>query len=163
MLVQFGVKNYGPFFEWATLDLRAVSINGPEGNFAGESPRDGKILSSALIFGANASGKSYILNALLSLIHVVREVRGPLARIPNYTPFQFRKDAHSSPVEMRIRLLIDSKTYDYEIAYTEYEIVRESLHHYPKAARPLSSKEKRTDSRRPKRRSHRRLLQRQRT
>ena len=132
MLVQFSVRNYGPFREWATLDLRSVPINGPEGNFAGESPRDGKILSSILIFGANASGKSFLIEALFSLVRIVKDIRGPQERIPNYIPFYFRKDARSSPVEMRVRLLIDDITYDYEIAYNETAIVRESLHHYPK-------------------------------
>lgn len=68
MIIQFSIANYLSFKEPATLSLAATSLREPEAEANGASfELDGvnlKLLKSAVVFGANASGKSNLIKAL---------------------------------------------------------------------------------------------------
>lgn len=67
MIIQFSIANYLSFKEPATLSLAATSLREPEAEASGDSfELDGvnlKLLKSAVVFGANASGKSNLIKA----------------------------------------------------------------------------------------------------
>lgn len=68
MIIQFSIANYLSFKESATLSLVATSLREPEAEANGASfELDGinlKLLKSAVVFGANALGKSNFIKAL---------------------------------------------------------------------------------------------------
>ena len=68
MLVSFTVKNFRSFRGEATLDLRT-----PNGAAAGAKPWDGSLQAVAGIYGANASGKTTLFNAIQSMYEQVRD------------------------------------------------------------------------------------------
>lgn len=69
MLIQFNFKNYKSFKEEASLDLSATKIS----EFPNHVVNVGneKILKTAVIYGANASGKSNVINAFKFMTYYV--------------------------------------------------------------------------------------------
>lgn len=71
MLIEFSVANYRSFREKVTLSMVASSDDTLEGNtFAAPGKRGMRLLKSAALYGANASGKTNFLKA----IHTMREL-----------------------------------------------------------------------------------------
>ena len=78
MLLQFNFKNFKSFRDDTTLDLTATRISEHESHII-EIGHD-KILPTAAIFGANASGKSNVLEAfryMLSNRSILVEMNQP--------------------------------------------------------------------------------------
>lgn len=130
MLLDFTFGNFGPFREDATISMQATSATEHDCNLIKTDLKD-NLLSSALIFGPNAAGKSSIIDAFYSLRHLVRNVDDKRKTTAIYNPFRLGKSTRESPVRMRIRLLLDGIKYDYRVEYLDGAIVNESLHHYP--------------------------------
>lgn len=86
------------------------------------------------VFGANASGKSNVLDALVYMRHTVRwsmnnsEPGGGVAR----TPFALSAEARSEPSTYVVDLMIDGVRHTYGFAVDDTEVVEEWLYRYPK-------------------------------
>lgn len=87
-----------------------------------------KLLKSAAIFGANASGKSNIIWAFQALSFLVAQSRNFDARtlIPVYTPFMMDETTRNSPTEFTIDFIIQKIRYRYTIHF-DYIIRLEKL------------------------------------
>lgn len=135
MILDLSIENFGPYRERSVLSLEAASYKDLPGNvFEAPSIKRG-LLSSVLIYGANASGKTCIIDALCALQEIVAEPRMEKERVPGYNPFRPDAGTRCAPVRLGIRLILDSVTYDYSIAFTAYEIEEESLYRYPNGRR----------------------------
>lgn len=72
MLIQFSVENYRSIKEEQTLSLVRASGTEMETNFfESKAPSTPVLLKSAVIYGANASGKSNVIKALSSMIDII--------------------------------------------------------------------------------------------
>ncbi|MBQ6547716.1 MAG: AAA family ATPase, partial [Candidatus Methanomethylophilaceae archaeon] len=131
MLVDFSVENYGPFRDRVTLDMRATNLKGHSDNLIECGSIKADLISSALIFGPNASGKSYLFDAMLSLKLMVEDAFPDDKKYPWYRPFKLDERCKSSPVSFQIRLCEDGVLYDYSISFLSDRIVSESLVYYP--------------------------------
>lgn len=89
------------------------------------------LLSSALIFGPNASGKSYMLKAVKVLMFMVEDTFPDDKEYPWYEPFGFDKGKSESPVTFRIRFVEDNVLYAYSLSLFRNRIESESLVYYP--------------------------------
>lgn len=132
MLREFSIKNFGPFKERAVLSMESTKLRDHADTVV---PDGGGLLTSALIFGANASGKSYFLKAFSALVRIMGKPYANPVRFPWYEPFRLSKGSLGSPTEIGLKLLIEGIDYEYSVAYTENTIVSESLYHYPKGRR----------------------------
>lgn len=135
MLVDFSVCNFGPFRDKVTFSMQGTSIKEHPEMLSGVESVSGDILRSAFIFGANASGKSYLVKAFMALKMMVRDAFAAGHRYGWYEPFRLRKESLGSPVEFRIRMIVDGILYDYSISYSSDSVAEESLHHYPHGRR----------------------------
>lgn len=133
MIIDYTLGNFGPFKDDVTLSLEATNISEHPENIIRSD--NGDVLSSAIIFGPNAAGKSYLVDGLLALSKVVSSRGGNDTLGRAYVPYCVSKECRDAPVRMRLRLLIDGIRYDYRIEYDAKEIVHESLHHYPNGRR----------------------------
>ncbi len=134
MLLDFTVGNFGPFRDDVTLSMEATRVTEHPGNVLDSGPSDADVLSSAIIFGSNAAGKSFVTEAVYVLTRIVRAVDEGI-QPELYNPYRLSKECRESPVRMRIRLIIDDVLYDYRVEFREGEITSESLFHYPKGRR----------------------------
>ena len=72
MLIQFSVENYRSIKQEQTLSLvRDSGTEMPDNYFDSNAPATPSLLKSAVIYGANASGKSNVIKALYSMIQIL--------------------------------------------------------------------------------------------
>ncbi len=131
MLLEFSVTNFGPFRDKATLSMQATAVKEHPENVIQTDAVKGGLLTSALIYGANASGKSYILHAITVLKVATSNVFEKNYKYAWYEPFRLSKDSRGKPTELNIKMVIDGIIYDYSLSYVSDRIVYESLYHYP--------------------------------
>ena len=120
MLLDFTVANYRCYAEEATLDLT-------RGSLKTLTPRGGSSWQEqtwrvAAIFGANASGKSTLLDALDCLHHAVGDQRDIL-----YQPFSLDRDHAAQPSRFSIGFTHENERYSYSVEAHRWGISREEL------------------------------------
>jgi AAA15 family ATPase/GTPase len=123
MLIEFTVGNYLSFKDKKTLSLEATAIKDFPGNVitAGEY----KLLRSAVIYGANSSGKSNLLKALDAMTDIVKtSAKLNSTDKINVTPFLLSTKTEKQPSHFEIVFLIDGIRYRYG-----FEAGSEKVHH----------------------------------
>ena len=94
-----------------------------------------RLLKLALIYGANASGKTTILNGLEFLRDLVLEPEEKKTDELEFKPFLFDEQTPNQNSILSIDFLQNGIRYDYEVEFTEQAIVSEKLDNYnPKKA-----------------------------
>lgn len=142
MLLQFSVSNYRSFRKPQTLNL-AASVQDkslPENCIDLELPgiTTRQWLKGVAIYGANASGKTTVIEALKALERMVitsAQMTDPKDPIPQIEPFALRPGEPESPTAFEIVLVAKGTRYAYRVAATKERIWHESLRAYP-TARP---------------------------
>jgi AAA15 family ATPase/GTPase len=93
------------------------------------------LTKAAVIYGANASGKSNIIYALWELRKMIIQadsikIDEPLS---SYKPFLFNPTSAHAPIDFEIIFIAkNSEKYRYQISFNEDEIIKEELFYYPK-------------------------------
>ena len=87
-----------------------------------------RLLNSAVIYGANASGKSNIIWAMFALFSFIRSSRecDPDSLLP-YEPFLFSSETEKAPIQMMVEFVANAEIYTYTISYTDERFVEENL------------------------------------
>jgi uncharacterized protein len=91
------------------------------------------VIPVAAIFGANASGKSNILDALRFMRSAVVDSFSrwePAAPVPR-TPFRLTPEAATTPSTYAVDIVIDNTRYAYGFTLDDHQILEEWLHAYP--------------------------------
>jgi AAA15 family ATPase/GTPase len=144
MLIQFNFKNFKSFKDDSTLDLSATKIS----EYADRIVRIGneKILPVAAIFGANAHGKSNVLEALRYMhIYVIRSLhfageskeRKEENEFLAPTPFLFDKESKDAESSFEVYFIDPeekgAKTYNYGFTVNKSGINEEWLNYKSKS------------------------------
>lgn len=140
MLVQFSVENFGSIkHEQAVSFVKSNYYKDmPEWSRPCATPslKGMSLLKAAAVYGANASGKSTLLEALRVMSAIVR---GSAQLMPDealpYNPFKLDAASASAPTTFRIVFEARKARYDYEFSYTATGIEGERLEKY-ETARP---------------------------
>jgi uncharacterized protein len=136
MLLEFRLKNFRSFREEATLSLVASKDRELlESNTA--RPEDGpassnlRFLRSAVIYGANASGKSNLIRALQLMRGVVVESASLRPeQLFNVQPFRLDQSSAAEPTLFEVLLMLEGVRYQYGFTFTPQRIVSEWLFAY---------------------------------
>jgi AAA15 family ATPase/GTPase len=137
MLFQFSVQNFKTFKEKATLSLVASNNDKDtraEENISETNSYNLKILKSAVIYGANASGKSKFIEALMFMKHFAinssRETqKGEKIDIE---PFLLSNETEEQPSEFEVIFLYKNDMFRYGFEVNKNVVVSEWLFHKPK-------------------------------
>lgn len=138
MLIRFGVANHKSIRDWQEISFVASSLKGGTSQTIDAPGLKQRLLPAALIYGANASGKSNVLDALAAMRrHVVdsfrrNEPNGRIARAP--FALMERNDA---PTTFEVDLLLAGVRYTYGFDVTDRAFSREWLHAYPHGHRQV--------------------------
>ncbi len=127
MLINFTFNNFRSFQEERTLSLEASTIKEHrESVFEGQGQR---LLPVCVIYGANSSGKSNVLAALLTMRNVLlTSVRlNPKDRL-DYKPFMLDRESKSRPTSFEIQFFVNGMRYRYGFDYDEMHICQEWLY-----------------------------------
>lgn len=135
MLIQFSVKNYKSFKDKAIFSMEA-GVNKELSDNVVEANGD-RILRSAVVFGANASGKSNIFLALTAALLAIRQSVYNQQGSPvwSFTPFKFSEETIDAPSEFEFVFTHKGIKYVYGFSSTSHEVKEEHLYAY-KSARP---------------------------
>ena len=130
MLIEFSIKNFLSFKEKVTLSLEKESGNENEENtftFNNE-----ELLKTAVIYGANASGKSNLIKAFTIAILMVRNSNmiSLGGKWDILKPFLFSEDTNNSPSEFEFIFIANKIKYRYFFIADEDKIYNESLDAY---------------------------------
>lgn len=90
------------------------------------------VLTSAAIYGPNASGKSNFLRALEAFSWLVTESHSFKEgdAIPAYEPYRLNAEKRKAPVSFELEFIVDATRYLYEIQFNKHEILHEKLSFY---------------------------------
>ncbi|WP_211482034.1 AAA family ATPase, partial [Azotobacter beijerinckii] len=131
MLIQFSVKNWRSVRDEQTLSL--VKAKGDElaetNSFDPEVQATGPLLRSAAIYGANAAGKSNLLDALRTMKVIVLESAAQKQQgdeLP-VTPFLLDQETENLPTEFEAVFVSSGVKYQYGFALTKRKVVEEWL------------------------------------
>lgn len=139
MLVEFRVKNFRSLRDEQVLTLVASKDSSLADTNTVETGLKAapRLLSSAVVYGANASGKSNLIKALQYMRGVVVESATAVQPGQTYAVQPFRLDTASAeePTEFEVTVILSGVRHQYGFAMTQQRIVREHLLVY-KAFKP---------------------------
>ncbi|OAA90229.1 AAA family ATPase [Clostridium ljungdahlii] len=129
MLIQFNFKNFKSFKNETTLDMTATSITEHPYNLINDE-NDEKYIKTAAIYGANASGKSSIIEAygfmrkwvVYSFKNASDKENIPLKR------FAFDTESKNQPAEFEVFFKYKGEEYQYGFSLDEKKICEEWLY-----------------------------------
>ena len=130
MMLEFSVKNFLSFKEKVTFSMIANSNKELNDNYV--EIGGNKVLKSAAIYGANASGKSNLFKILTLVVLMLRSSNSfdVNAKLP-LVPFKFDKDSVNKPSEFEIKFILDETRYVYGFIADKDKIYDEYLYYYP--------------------------------
>ncbi|UKJ06944.1 AAA family ATPase [Solitalea lacus] len=134
MIVNFSVQNFGSIKDKQTLSFEADKSTHLEDayivNFGGQ-----RVLKLALIYGANASGKTTILKALDFLRDIILEPERKKTNELDFNPFLFDPKTPNQNSIISIEFFQNDIKYFYEVEFFKKAIVTEGLYfHNPNKA-----------------------------
>ncbi|EDN70308.1 conserved hypothetical protein [Beggiatoa sp. PS] len=137
MLLEFSVKNFLSIKDEVIFSLYASSeIKGHEKRNLIPVVEGQHILKTAVVYGANASGKSNLIKAMGFMGSVIANSlklnpNEPIVSSQNYPSFQLHSETAKMPVEMEISFLYQDVYYRYGFALDAHKIHREWLYSAP--------------------------------
>ena len=132
MLLRFEVENHRSIWEPVEFSMIAIDKDRVAARqVAGIG--DEQVLTVAGIYGANASGKTNLIDALAWLSKAVRLSLYTRGEALTVDPFEFAPEP--GPTSYGVDLLVNSVRYRYELQVDESRIVSEALYSYPQRRR----------------------------
>lgn len=140
-IISFKTRNFKSYKDEVEISFRALNSEFRSENYHEVEISNGeriRLLNSAVIYGANASGKSNIIWAMFALFSYIRSSRerDPDTPLP-YEPFLFSVETENAPIYMSIEFVADAEVYTYTISYTKERFIEESLICLSKQNKPL--------------------------
>lgn len=139
MLLRFGVSNYRSIRDYQELLLVASSVKEHQAQVMTVNRLNAKVLPTIGIYGANASGKSNLLQAfafmrrMLLKSHANGSATGGIAR----TPFQLDSDVLKQPSHFDCDVVISEVRYHYGFVIDDDAVREEWLYAYPSKYRQV--------------------------
>ena len=126
MIVNFSIQNFGSIKDKQTLSFEADASEHLEDTYVVHTAGK-RLLKLALIYGANASGKTTVLKALDFLRNLVVKPKEMKYHSLKFSPFLFDKKTILQPSFLSIEFVQNSICYLYEVKFTHQSILSEKL------------------------------------
>ena len=136
MLLEFSVGNFLSFKEIKTLNLVAASISDYKASNIIPTDRH-SVVKGAVIYGANASGKSNFIRAMSTMKRLVMSFNQSSTKHLNVTPFLLNTQTEKEPSHFELVFQISNIRYRYGFELTDKEITAEWLYEAKKNAEKL--------------------------
>lgn len=130
MILELRIQNFLSFKNEVVFSFEATSDKSLEEYYVAEMPDGTRILKMAMIYGANASGKSNLIEAFEFLNQFT-------SRIPNekeegvlFEPFRFDKTVNQ-PGQFELVFYVNGKKHRYQLVVDRNIVLEEKLFAYP--------------------------------
>jgi AAA15 family ATPase/GTPase len=130
MIVNFSVQNFGSIKDKQTLSFEADKSLHLEDHYIIKANKGLRLLKLALIYGANASGKTTILKALDFLRELVLEPVEKKTDTLDFNPFLFNSKTPKQNSLISIDFIQNKVRYYYEIEFNKNAISKEELNFF---------------------------------
>ena len=130
MIAEIRIKNYLSFRDEVVLNFEATKDTTFEESQVVQVTPKVRLLRFALIFGANASGKSNLLSALEFLRSFWFAKKQDLDEETGAIPFLLDTETPAEPSEFNIKFYIGDKRYWYILQLNERQVIKEALYIY---------------------------------
>ncbi len=135
MIITFSVENFRSIRDKVCLDLRATTDKTLSDYYVLEIPKPKiSVLKMAMLYGANATGKTNILLALDWLQSFVLKKEANKEEPINIEPFALDED---KPSKFEVQFYHNSIVYHYQLELDRKALLFEKLTHYPKGREAL--------------------------
>lgn len=130
MLLSFTLSNYRSFKTQKTLDLTAAGVSEFEDSLTPVGSIS--ILPSAVLYGANSSGKSNLIHGFDTFLTTIYDSASynSSEELPMY-PFLFDEESRTKPCCFEVELIVDEDYYRYGFSATKEKITEEYLYQRP--------------------------------
>lgn len=138
MLLTLSVTNFKSIRNTETLSLVGSSLDGPHEPFDVVYPGGQHgVLPCAVIYGANASGKSNMLDAFMHLRSLVlnSHLSSKRSKGLRYQPFMLDPESTKNDTELEVSFIQGGIRYDYGLSHDAESIKTEWLYSYPEGRR----------------------------
>ncbi len=147
MLIEFNIENFRSIKQELTLSMVSTKDKSFENNLIKtEVLKEDSLVKSAILYGANASGKTNVLIALDELRNLVLTSHDNQKgyEIPFY-PFKLDKLFLKKPTKLSVTFIKDGIKYIYGISYNKEKIISEYLYYFPKNHKRIIFERKNTN------------------
>ena len=127
MIVNFSIQNFGSIKDKQTLSFEADTSEHLEDAYVVHTAGK-RLLKLALIYGANASGKTTVLKALDFLKDLVVNPKEKKTDILDFSPYLFDANTPEQPTELTIEFVYEGGCYHYEVAFMRQAVILEALY-----------------------------------
>ena len=133
MILEFSVQNFRSFRDKQTFSMLADTAKSEFSENIVDVGKGIKVLKSAVVYGANASGKSNLMKAFQALIMLVLKSgnNDPNDDLKEYEPFKFNSESLKTPTSFEVIFLLKNTRFKYNISILRNRIVAEKLFFYP--------------------------------
>lgn len=132
MLIECSVENFRSIKDQVTLSMVATKDLSLDGNLIKNVLNEDSLLRTAVIYGANASGKTNVVSALGFLKALVMNSHNhQKGQGIKFTPFKLEKKCLNKPTKMSIVFIKSEVKYYYEVSFDNEKVVEEFLFYYP--------------------------------
>lgn len=129
MIIDFKFRNYMSFADECNFAMLANKDKSHEENLIVEGKE--RISKTRIIYGANASGKSSFIEAMLFVSKFIENSNSLLEKTPiGVVPFKFCRDCFNKPSEFSITFIKDGLKYTYKFSCTREKVIDERLDIY---------------------------------
>lgn len=129
MILNFSIQNFGSIKDKQTLSFEANKSDHLEEAYVAHYGGR-RILKLALLYGANASGKTTVLKALDFLRQLVIEPKSKKTERLNFEPYLFDPDTPKQPTILSLEFIRNEVRYTYRVEFTKDAVVAEELYTY---------------------------------
>jgi AAA15 family ATPase/GTPase len=140
MLLRFGVTNDMSIHHPQELSLVAAPLKDDDaGLIPLPSPSTTRLVPAAVIYGANASGKSNVIKAMRHFQSAI--LNSHRSSVPGKgiqrSPFRLAADAHTLPTQFDVDVVIDGVRYHYGFSANSKEYLAEWLYSFPSGRKQM--------------------------
>lgn len=130
MIINFSVENFGSIKEKQTLSFLANKSDHLEDYYIIEPIKGLRLNKLALIYGANASGKTTVLKALDYLKEICTNPFDRKTEKFDYEPFLFDEITPNQNTKFELEFIQNKLKYFYEVELNRNYIVKEKLYNF---------------------------------
>lgn len=130
MIQELKIKNYKSFKDEVTLSFEATKDKTFEDYHTVEVVPNIRLLRFAMVYGANASGKSNLLDAIDFLHNFFFERHDDIEERTGAIPFKLDAATPNEPSEFSLKFYVDKTKYWYELILTSKQVLSERLYYY---------------------------------
>ncbi len=130
MIINFSFSNFRSIKDEITLSFEASKTTDLEEYYVVRPTPKLRLLKMAAIYGANASGKSNVVEALDFLRRLILSPAPTKNQKLIYEPFKLQLNATSKASVFKLNFVHDGIRYDYRISFNTNSILSETLYNY---------------------------------